>query len=169
MINYTSLLIAVATPLATLLGIIWGIYQYSKETTRKKRSETLNTYNILFDEIYNIREIYYKDTNELLFSSEKIHTDIMWHKKIMILLTHIESFAMGIEFGIYDFEIFISLTPKEMVEILNSLKPFVDDEREIKEYDKLFDSFMHLANKTSDYMQNKINNKSVKKCKKIRV
>ena len=89
MINYSSLLITAATPLATLLGIVWAIYQYSKEAARRKRSETLNVYNSLFYETYNIRDIYYNNTNELLFSSDKIHADIKLYKEIMVLLTHI--------------------------------------------------------------------------------
>ena len=170
MINNSSLLIAAATPLATLLGIIWAIYQYSKEATRKKRSETLNVYNSIFCETYNIRDIYYKNTNEFLFSSDKIHADIMLYKEIMVLLTHIESFARGLECNIYDFEIFIYLTPKEMFEILNSLKQFVYDERRIKAYPLLFNDFVHLIDVMSLCIQKKINNeKFEKKYKKIKV
>lgn len=80
MLSYNSLVIEAATPFATLLGILWAIYQYSKEATRKKRSETLVVYNKIFDETYNIREIYYKNTQEYSFSSDKIHADSMLYK-----------------------------------------------------------------------------------------
>lgn len=170
MFNYCSLLIAAATPLATFLGIIWAIYQYTKEATRKKRSETLDVYACLFNEIYTLRDVYYKNTNELLFSSEKIHADTMLYKEIMVLLTHIESFARGLECDIYDFEIYIYLTPEEMFEILNSLKQFVYDERKIKAYSRLFNDFTHLIDVTSLCVQKKISNKRFKKkYRKIRV
>lgn len=170
MTSYCSLFTAVATPIVTLLGIIWAIYQYSKEATRKKRSETLNEYNSLFAETYNIRDMYYKNTNELLFSSDKIHSDIIMYKEIMVLLTHYESFAKGLEYDIYDFEIFIYLTPKEMFEILNSLRQFVYDERGVKAYSLLFNDFIHLIDVMSLCIQKKVNNKQFKKrYKKIKV
>lgn len=142
--NYT-LIISIATPLATLMGVIWAIYQYVKEATRKKRSETLKIYNELFDATYEIREAYYKETKELLFASNKIHSNPKLYKKILILLTHFESFSKGLEYEIYDFEIFIYLTPKEMFEILNSLKQFVYDERNTKVYPLLFNDFIRLV------------------------
>ncbi len=167
--NYT-LFISIATPLATLMGVIWAIYQYAKEATRKKRSETLKVYNELFDATYEIREAYYKETKELLFTSNKIHSNPELYKKILILLTHFESFSKGLEYEIYDFEIFIYLTPKEMFEILNSLKQFVYDERTIKVYTLLFNDFIRLVDVMSLCIQKKINGeKFVIKYKKIKV
>lgn len=167
--DYT-LIISIATPLATLMGVIWAIYQYAKEATRKKRSETLKIYNELFDATYEIREAYYKETTELLFTSNKIHSNPELYKKILILLTHFESFSKGLEYEIYDFEIFIYLTPKEMFEILNSLKQFVYDERTIKAYPLLFNDFIRLVDVMSLCIQKKIKSeKFVTKYKKIKV
>lgn len=170
MLNCSSLVIAVATPLATLLGILWAIYQYSKEATRKKRSETLAIYSTLFKETYNIREFYYEKTQEYSFSSDTIHADAMLYKRIMVLLTDFESFAKGLEYGIYDFGIFIYLTPKEMFEILDSFRQFIYDERNIKAYPLLFNDFIHLVEEMSLCIQKKINHqKFKKKYKKIKV
>lgn len=169
MSNYT-LIISIATPLATLMGVIWAIYQYAKEATRKKRSETLKVYNELFNAIYEIRETYYKETKEFLFTSNKIHSNPELYKKIMILLTHFESFSKGLEYEIYDFEVFIYLTPKEMFEILNSLKQFIYDERTVKGYSLLFNDFIRLVDVMSLCIQKKIKcEKFVKKYKKIKV
>lgn len=82
--DYT-LIISIATPLATLMGVIWAIYQYAKEATRKKRSETLKIYNELFDDTYEIREAYYKETTELLFTSNKIHSNPELYKKMVLV------------------------------------------------------------------------------------
>lgn len=163
MFDIISLCISIITPLVTLMGILCAIYQYKKETIRKKRSETLELYIDLFSKTYNIREEYKNKTNDNLFHSEKIHNDPEFCKKILILLTDFESFAKGLEYDIYDFEIFIYLTPKEMFEILNSLKQFVYDERKIKGYDLLFNDFIHLVDLMSICIQLKTNNKKFKK------
>lgn len=170
MLSITSLLIAAATPIVTLLGILWAIYQYSKEATRRKRSETLMVYNRLFNETYDIRELYYNITKENLFSSDKIHSDSTLYKRIMLLLTNFESFAKGLEYDIYDFEIFVYLTPKEMFEILSSLRQFVYDERSVKAYSLLFSDFIHLIDVMSLCIQKKTSHeKFKKKYKKIKV
>jgi hypothetical protein len=62
-----TLIISIATPLTTLIGVFWAIYQYIKEATRKKRSETLKVYNELFDATYEVREAYYKKTTNFYF------------------------------------------------------------------------------------------------------
>lgn len=80
-----TLIISIATPLATLMGVIGAIYQYAKEATRKKRSETLKVYNELFDTTYEIREAYYKETKELLFISNKIHSNPELYKNFGII------------------------------------------------------------------------------------
>lgn len=88
----------------------------------------------------------------------------------MVLLTHFESFSKGLEYEIYDFEIFIYLTPKEMFEILNSLKQFVYDERDAKVYPLLFNDFIHLVDVMSLCIQKKIKSeKFLKKYRKIKV
>ncbi|MBD5468414.1 MAG: hypothetical protein HDR21_09720 [Lachnospiraceae bacterium] len=163
MFDIISLCMAIVTPLATLIGVLWAIYQYKREATRKKRSETLSLYIDLFSKVYDTREEYIKMTKENLFDSDKIHGDSEFCKKILTLLTHFESFAKGLEYEIYDFEIFIYLTPKEMFEILNSLKQFVYDERKIKGYDLLFNDFIHLVDLMSICIQKKTSHKKFKK------
>lgn len=101
--------------------------------------------------------------SESIFSSTKISTDPKLYKKVLTLLTEFESFAKGLEYEIYDFEIFIYLTPKEMFEILNSLKQFVYDERKNKGYELLFNDFIHLVDLMSICIQAKINNKKFPK------
>lgn len=167
--NHT-LVISIATTLVTLMGVIWAIYQYAKEATRKKRSETLKVYTELFDATYEIREEYYKETKEYLFTTNKIRSNDELYKKIMILLTHFESFSKGLEYEIYDFEIFIYLTPKEMFEILNSLKQFVYEERTNMGYSLLFNDFIRLVDVMSLCLPKKIKGDDFcVKYKKIRV
>ena len=71
----------IATPLVTLIGILCAIYQYRRETIRKKRSETLALYIDLFSKTYNTREEYKNKTKDNLFHSEKIHNDPEFCKK----------------------------------------------------------------------------------------
>lgn len=163
MCDIFSLVISFITPIITLISFLGAIFQYKKESIRKKRSETLALYIELFNKTYNIREEYKDMFSESIFSSTKISTDPKLYKKVLTLLTEFESFAKGLEYEIYDFEIFIYLTPKEMFEILNSLKQFVYDERKNKGYELLFNDFIHLVDLMSICIQAKINNKKFPK------
>ncbi len=74
----------------------------------------------------------------------------------MNLLTLLESFAKGLEYNVYDFKTFVYLTPKELFEILNSLKQFVYDERKVKLYELLFNYFISLTDLMSLCIQAKL-------------
>jgi hypothetical protein len=76
-------------------------------------------------------------------------------------LTVLESFAKGLEYGVYDFKTFIYLTPNELFEILNSLKQFVYDERKEKAYELLFNDFIYLTDVMSISIRAKTNGKRV--------
>lgn len=110
--------------------------------------------------------------NKDLFAFEALQADDASDlcNKVLNLLTHFESFAKGLEYNIYDFRIFIYLTPHEMFEILNTLTQFVYEERKKKRYDLLFDDFIALVSCTSLCMQKKLNHKKIpKKLKRVKV
>jgi hypothetical protein len=88
----------------------------------------------------------------------------------MILLTHFEAFSQGLYYEIYDFKIFVNLTPKELSEILNSLEQFVKNEKDSKVYEFLFNDFLHLIKVIDLCIKKKIEGEKIlKKNKKIKV
>ena len=143
-----------------LLEVAFAIYKYVKETKRRRCSETINTYNKIFRDTYELREKYYNITNENLFNSQKIHQNEELYKLTMNHLTYLESFAKGLEYEVYDFKTFVYLTPNELFEILNSLKQFVYDERNSKSYPLLFDDFIRLTDVMSLCIQKKLNSQA---------
>lgn len=153
----------------TLLEIAFAIYKYSQETMRKKRYDTINVYNELFENTYLLRERYYeKYIGTSLFEHSHISSDKELYKLIMNELTKWESFARGLEYEIYDFDIFIHLAPKELCDIFKALSCFVDVEIKNKKYDLLFNDFQKLCTKTVLCVQNKIDKKPFpKKYKKV--
>lgn len=163
----------VATAVVAFFGFVLAIWQYGKESIRKKRSETLAAYSALFSEAFALRDEYIADFKEEDLFALKVlqseeHTALC--NKVLNLLTHFESFAKGLEYNIYDFRIFIYLTPQEMFEILNVLTQFVYEERKKKGYDLLFDDFIALVSYTSLCMQNKLNHKKFSpKYKRVKV
>lgn len=132
------------------------VYKYSKETIRKRRSETILIYNKIFDDTYTLRDNYKSITNHELFTSDEIKNDPEIYKAVMRHLTVLESFAKGLEYEVYDFKTFVYLTPNELLEILNSLKQFVYDERTAKSYELLFNDFISLTNVMSVCIRKKL-------------
>ena len=156
------LILSIIGTSVALIEIGFVIYKYSKETTRKRRSETITIYNQIFNDTYTIRDKYYNVTQKMVFTSEDIYKNPEIYKSIMNHLTLLESFAKGLEYGVYDFKSFVYLTPNELFEILNSLKQFVYDERRIKSYDLLFNDFIYLTDVMSLCIQTKLNGKKIK-------
>lgn len=157
--------------MATCVGFIAGIFQYKKESTRKKCSETLALYNNLFKETYDLCDEYCKGMPDAdLFAFKSLVSNPDLYNKVLNLLTHFEGFAKGLEYDIYDFRLFIYQTPQEMFEILNTLTQFVYEVRKVKKYNLLFDDFIALVSYTSLCMQNKLNNKKIpQKYKRVKV
>lgn len=145
-----------------LFEVGFVIYKYSKETTRKRRRETIEIYNKIFNDTYNILDNYKIITNKTLFSSEDIRRTPEIYKEIMNHLTLLESFAKGLEYEVYDFKTFVYLTPNELFEILSSLKQFVFDERKAKCYQLLFNDFIYLTDVMSLCIQSKLQGKKIK-------
>ena len=151
--------------LGTIIALIeagFVIYKYSKETKRKRRSETIAIYNKIFSDTYALRDSYKSITNKTLFVSEDIKNNPEIYKTVMNHLTLLESFAKGLEYEVYDFKTFVYLTPNELFEILNSLKQFVYDERKAKSYELLFNDFISLTDVMSLCIQTKLQGKKIK-------
>lgn len=157
-----SVIFSMITAAVALAEVGFAIYEYSKETKRKRRSETIIIYNRIFNDIYALRDHYTTVTNKRLFNSEDINNNPDIYKAVMNHLTLLESFAKGLEYNVYDFKTFAYLTPNELFEILNSLKQFVYDERKIKSYDLLFNDFICLTDAMSFCVQAKLQKKEIK-------
>lgn len=137
------------------------IFQYAKESVRRRRSETITVYNQIFNDTYKLRDQYSTTTQNTSFAAEEIYKNPDLYKNIMGLLTTLESFSKGLEYGVYDFKTFVYLTPNEMFEILCSLKQFVYEERKKKSYDLLFDGFIYLTDILSISIQTKLSGKDI--------
>ena len=170
-IDIITALGTIAMAIFTLVGFILAIWQYTKESARRKRSETLSLYTTLFKKTLDLRDKYRKkDAIGNLFDSEILHTNAVLCNQVLNLLTHFESFARGLQYGIYDFEIFIYLTPKDMLEILEALSKFVEKERTVKNYNLLFNDFFDLYRRTEICMEKKIRHEKIpKKYKRVKV
>lgn len=144
-----------------LLEVGFIIFKYSKESKRKCRSETIEKYNKIFNDTYILREKFYEKTHKKLFNSEDIRNNKEIYQEVLGHLTILESFAKGLEYGVYDFKTFIFLTPNELFEILNSLKQFVYDERKVKSYDLLFNDFIYLTDVMSISIRAKTNGQRI--------
>lgn len=171
MINLITAGGTIITAFIACIGFITAIYQYVKESTRRKRSETLLLYTTLFKKTLDLRDKYQKqNTTGNLFDSKTLHKDSKLCNNVLNLLTNFESFAKGLQYGIYDFEIFIYLTPKEMLDILEALDKFVKEEKKIKNYDLLFNDFTDLYLRTNVCLNKKINHEKIpKKYKQVKV
>lgn len=157
----TTVLSIIGAVLA-LVEIAFIIYKYSKETTRKRRSETILVYNQIFNDTYILRDEFYKATNKNFFVSDDIRNNSDIYKAVMNHLTVLESFAKGLEYGVYDFKTFVHLTPNELYEILNSLCQFVFDERKNKSYRLLFHDFIIMTNIMNCCIDKKLNGKTIR-------
>ena len=155
-------ILAILAVVIALSEIAFAIYKYSKETIRKKQYDTIIVYNEMFENIYLLREKYYeKFIRAPLFEYSNISSDGELYKLIMNELTKWESFARGLEYEIYDFDIYIHLAPKELSDIFKALSCFVDEEIKNKNYKLLFSDFQILSTKTALCVQNKIDGKKI--------
>ncbi len=157
-----TIIISILGATIALIEVGFIIYKYSKETTRKRRSETIAIYNKIFNDTYALLDNYKGITNKTLFVSEDIKNNPNIYKAVMNHLTLLESFAKGLEYEVYDFKTFVYLTPNELFEIFNSLKQFVYEERKVKSYDLLFDDFISLTDVMSLCIQTKLQGKKIK-------
>ena len=156
-----AIIISIIGVTITLLEVGFIIFKYSKESKRKRRSETIEKYNKIFNDTYSLRDKFFDITGKNLFDSKDIRKNKDIYKEVMNQLTVLESFAKGLEYGVYDFKTFIYLTPNELFEILNSLKQFVYDERKEKAYELLFNDFIYLTDVMSISIRAKTNGKRV--------
>lgn len=156
-----AIIISIIGVAITLLEVGFIIFKYSKESKRKRRSETIEKYNKIFNDTYSLRDKFFDITGKNLFDSKDIRKNKDIYKEVMNQLTVLESFAKGLEYGVYDFKTFIYLTPNELFEILNSLKQFVYDERKEKAYELLFNDFIYLTDVMSISIRAKTNGKRV--------
>lgn len=157
-----TIIISILGAIIALIEVGFIIYKYSKDTTRKRRSETIAIYNKIFNDTYALLDNYKRVTNKPLFVSEDIKNDPDIYKAVMNHLTLLESFAKGLEYEVFDFKTFVYLTPNELFEIFNSLKQFVYDERKAKSYELLFNDFISLTDVMSLCIQTKLQGKKIK-------
>lgn len=121
-----------------------ALLKYWSESRRLKYYNTIDKTNNLIDELYSLRESYLylsgASSNKLFdYSIIQNNNNIYFRKKIMRLLTEFEGFAEGMERDIYDYQLYITLIPKEVIEIYVHLREFIIEERKKLSYTLLFD------------------------------
>ena len=158
--NWDTIIAGIGVTIA-LLEIAIAIYKYIAETERQKYMDTISIFNCLFEETYLLKEKYLNKFSLPLFCAEKICSNDELYKDTMNLLTKWESFSRGLYCHVYNFKIFIYLTPKELSEFLTLLDDFVIKERIRKNYKRLFRDFTTLTNDISICVQLKIEGKRI--------
>lgn len=156
-----DIIIKITGVIIALLEIAIAIYKYVLETERKKYIDTISVFNNLFENTYSLQEHYKSKHDGHIFCAELISSNEELYKETMQLLTGWESFSRGLYYNVYDFKIFIYLTPKELAELLTLLEDFVNKERIKKNYNRLFQDFTELTQCINDCVQLKIEGKEI--------
>lgn len=144
-----------------LIEIYFVLYKYHLETKRQKYKDTINIFNNLLEDTYLLKEEYTRSFSGPLFNAENLSADPTLYKQTMTLLTRWEGFSRGLCYHTYDLRTFIYLTPKELADLLILLVDFVIKERSKKNYGRLFLDFTEFANRTTMYVQRKIEGKRI--------
>ena len=95
-------LVGVIADLATVAAVIFGVYQYRKETIRNNKLATIESYTVLQKEVFN--ELNRWRPADIREAMEDTKTTA--YKELSNYLARIECFCAGINHGIYDFDAF---------------------------------------------------------------
>lgn len=137
-------IIAYVSCIVACFELMLGLIKYYNESKRKKYSDTIKKWNQMINSVYSLRNTYYNlfsaSSNEL-FDYKIIKKDPTnnFKKDIMQVLTEFEGFAEGMNQDIFDYKLYISLTPKEIIEMYCQLQKYIIEERKNLDYSLLFD------------------------------
>ena len=134
-----------------------ALIKYFMESKRKKYSNTIKQCSALIDDLYKLRELYLsisEASSADLFNTKIIkgNPDIPVRKEIMRLLTNFEGIAEGMALNVFDYKLYIILTPKEIIDMYVFLQKYIIEERSNMQYNFLFDkSEAFIKRSTRDF------------------
>lgn len=161
-----SLVFSIIGSAVAIIEIALIVYKYIQETKRQKYIDTIQIMESLLNDTYLLRENYLSSFSGALFDIENIRSNAEIYKMTMNILTRWESFSRGLFYDVYNFRIFIYLTPRELTEILTPLVNFVESERLKKNYNRLFSDFTYLVHDLSNCLEDKMREKKIHSCYK---
>ena len=95
----------IVTAVFTIIPIIFGVFTYHKDVKRKAQQDTIEAYQQLQkDVLSNISKMKPKDVR--CFAEKRTSEE---YKQFTEYLMALECFCIGLEKGIYDFDVFFSL------------------------------------------------------------
>ena len=160
-ISYISSIVA-------CVEIAFALTKYSIESKRKRYSITIERCTALIDDLYRLRELYLsidKSSNTDLFNPEIIKNNptIPIRREIMRSLTSFEGLAEGMEHNVFDYKLYVTLIPDEIIKMYIFLQRFILDERNNLHYDLLFDKSEIFIEKSQRDFNKKLNGQHISK------
>lgn len=99
-------LLGVLTAFIGVVTGVFGVFTYFRDSRRRKRTETIEAYRTLQNEVFNKLNDW-KDSDAVAAAVET--ADNVGYAELNISLARIEHFCVGLNRGIYDFETFYQM------------------------------------------------------------
>jgi hypothetical protein len=128
-----------------------------------RRRDTINTYNDIYRQMSELKDVFKEVSGDSAFKMEAITKSNDLSNKIMDYLTQIESFAVGVNLGIYTFDVFTKLTSEDLCNNLTSLINYIEFKRKETNYNRLFDESWTLIYEIKGIQECKKQNKKPKR------
>ena len=98
-------LLGVLTALIGVVTGVFGVFTYFRDSRRRKRTETMEAYTTLQNEVFNKLN----DWKEKTVVSAVETADSVGYAELNTSIARIEHFCVGLNCGIYDFETFYQM------------------------------------------------------------
>ena len=123
-----NLLISLMTTIFTIIPIIFAVYTYHKDTKRKAQQDTIEAYvRLQRDVLSQISRL--KPSEVRKFSHDRISDN---YKQFTEYLMEIECFCIGLEQGIYDFDVFFALARDYFDDKKGPIRPTIQPMLDVK-------------------------------------
>lgn len=115
---------------------------------RRKKQSTLEFYTNIYPQLSKLRtKITDVFGNEYIMPNDSRYAeDINIQKTIYEYLVIIERFAVGVNTGIYDINIFVNTSGKVVADMYKKLSPIIEEMRLIQNYPEMFCDFEKMSN-----------------------
>ena len=129
---------------------------------RRRKQSTLEFYTNIYPHLSELRtKITDTFGNEYITPKDYRYTqDITIQKTIYEYLVIIERFAVGVNTGIYDINIFVNTSGKTVADMYKKLSPIIEEMRQTQNYPEMFCSFEKMSKEVEE-IRNRIYLKSV--------
>lgn len=100
-------IVGIAADIATVVTIFWAVHTYHKDNERKAKQDTIEAYNAIYRSA--ISEICDMDAKLFNKDGDALKVKTSAHNEVTDDLVEVESFCIGVNSGIYDFDTFYQL------------------------------------------------------------